>query len=47
MIKVLIVDDHPIVQEGFKQILAETPDIKYVDVADSGNEAINKIREKH
>ncbi len=47
MIKVLIVDDHPIVQEGFKQILAETPDIKYVDVADSGNEAIDKIREKH
>ena len=47
MIRVLIVDDHPIVQEGFKQILAETPDIKYVDVASSGNEAIKKIREGH
>ncbi len=47
MIKVLIVDDHPIVQEGFKQILAETPDIKHVDVASSGNEAIEKIRKGH
>jgi len=33
---VLVVDDHPIVREGLKQILSDTEDILVVDEADSG-----------
>ncbi|NLW66485.1 MAG: DNA-binding response regulator, partial [Bacteriovoracaceae bacterium] len=36
MIRVLVVDDHPIVREGLKQILSDTEDILVVDEADSG-----------
>ena len=45
MIKVLSVDDHKIVREGLKQILAETSDIKVVDEAKDGAEAFSKVRE--
>lgn len=44
MIKILIVDDHPIVQEGLRQILMRMPDIKRVDSASSGTEAIKKAK---
>ncbi len=36
MIRVLVVDDHPIVREGLKQILSDTEDILVVDEADCG-----------
>ena len=45
MIRVLIVDDHTIVRDGLKQILAETSDIVVAAEAQNGREAIGKVRE--
>lgn len=42
MLKVLIVDDHPIVRQGVKQILLESELAIIADEASNGNEAINK-----
>lgn len=44
MIKILIADDHTIVREGLKQILSETSDIVVAGEADSGQEALKKVR---
>ncbi len=44
MIRLLICDDHALVREGFKQILAETPDLRVAGEAAEGPEAIQKIR---
>ena len=44
MIKVLIVDDHDIVREGVKQIVAETTDIQVGGEARTGGEAIGEVR---
>lgn len=46
MIRVLIVDDHAIVRQGLKRILAETPDMAVAGEAESGAEALKKIREE-
>ena len=43
MIKVLIADDHPVVRQGLKQILSETPDISVEDEASSGQEVLDKV----
>jgi DNA-binding NarL/FixJ family response regulator len=43
MIKILIADDHSIVREGLKQILAETSDMKVVDEAINGQEVLDKV----
>jgi len=43
-IKVLIADDHAIVREGLKQILADTRDIVVAADAENGFEAIKLIR---
>jgi YesN/AraC family two-component response regulator len=45
MIKVLIVDDHAIVREGAKRIIADTSDIEVADEANDGHEALGKICE--
>lgn len=45
MIKVLIADDHAIVRQGLKRILAETPDMTVAGEAQNGVEALKKIRE--
>lgn len=45
MIKVLICDDHVIVRQGIKQILADTGDIVVAGEADNGPEAIRKVRD--
>lgn len=45
MIKVLIADDHAIVRQGLKQILAETDDMMVAGEAGTGAEVIGKIRE--
>ena len=41
MIRLLIADDHPIVREGLKRILAESPDIQLVGEAVDGNEVLS------
>jgi DNA-binding NarL/FixJ family response regulator len=46
MIKILIADDHTIVREGLKQILAETPDLLVADEAEDGQELLNKVSKK-
>ncbi|HUT43476.1 MAG TPA: response regulator transcription factor, partial [Desulfobacterales bacterium] len=43
MIKILIVDDHAIVREGLKQIVADTADIVVAGEAENGKEALNLI----
>lgn len=45
MIRVLIADDHRLVREGLKQILAETPDMFVADEASNGQEALGKVWE--
>jgi two-component system invasion response regulator UvrY len=45
VIKVLIADDHAIVREGLKQILADTKDIVVAGHAENGNEAIKFARD--
>jgi two-component system invasion response regulator UvrY len=44
MIRVLIVDDHDIVREGVKQIVAETTDIAVGGEARTGAEALEAVR---
>jgi two-component system invasion response regulator UvrY len=44
MIKILIADDHTIVREGLKQILAETSDIAVSGEASSGQDTLRKVR---
>ena len=39
-IKVLIVDDHPVVREGLKMLLGATPDVKVVGEAANGRDAL-------
>ena len=43
MINILIADDHAIVREGIKQILAELPDKVTTDEAINGQEVIQKV----
>lgn len=45
MIRLLIADDHAIVRNGLKQLLAETTDLQVVDEADSGHAVMEKIRQ--
>ncbi|HEX2603912.1 MAG TPA: response regulator transcription factor [Oxalicibacterium sp.] len=45
VIKVLIADDHAIVREGLKQILADTKDIVVAGHAENGSEAVKLVRE--
>lgn len=44
MIKVLFVEDHAIVREGLKQILADTTDMIVADEAGDGEESLEKVR---
>ena len=43
MIKIVIVDDHPIVRRGLKQILLEQPDMEVVGEAENAQEAFKII----
>ena len=45
MIRVFIVDDHAIVREGVKRIIADTTDMEVADEAGNGIDAIRKIPE--
>jgi two-component system invasion response regulator UvrY len=44
MIRVLICDDHLIVRQGIKQVLAEAEDVRVVGEAANGPEAIQQVR---
>jgi DNA-binding NarL/FixJ family response regulator len=44
MIKILIADDHTMMREGLKQILASCSDMQVADEAGDGMEALRKIR---
>lgn len=43
--RVLVADDHPIVLEGIKQVLEETPDIVVGGDARTGKEVLRKVRQ--
>jgi len=43
MIRILIADDHPIVREGLKQIVAETPGMAVTDEASNAQEVLDKV----
>jgi DNA-binding NarL/FixJ family response regulator len=44
MIKVLIADDHPIVRQGLRQILASTTDMEVAGEAVNSQEALDQVR---
>ena len=46
MLKILIADDHAIVREGLKQILAEPADMVVAGEATNGQEVLELVREK-
>jgi two-component system invasion response regulator UvrY len=45
MIRVITVDDHPVVRRGLKQIIAAEPDMQVVGEAENAREGIRVIRE--
>ncbi len=45
-IRILIADDHPIVREGYKKILSDTPDMVVADEAGNGQEVLDYVRKK-
>jgi two-component system, NarL family, invasion response regulator UvrY len=45
MIRVLIADDHAVVREGLRQIIAKQSDMAVTEEAASGPEVLNKIRD--
>jgi DNA-binding NarL/FixJ family response regulator len=47
MSRILIADDHPVFRAGLTQYLAGVPGITEVGEAASGNEALNRLKEKH
>ena len=46
MIKILIVDDHPVVRRGIKQILSEEDDISVVDELCDCNDLLKKVHKR-
>lgn len=47
MIRILIADDHAIMRDGLKQILAGCSDMQVTSEAENGTDALNKIRQQH
>jgi DNA-binding NarL/FixJ family response regulator len=44
-VRILVVDDHTIVREGLKRILADAPELRVAGEAASGTEAIRLVRD--
>ena len=47
MIRILVADDHPVVRQGLKQIVAGTTDILVVDEAGNGHEVLDKVQRNY
>ncbi len=47
MINILVVDDHALIRKGLTLLLNETPDIRVIAEADSGMQAISRVRAQH
>jgi DNA-binding NarL/FixJ family response regulator len=47
MIKIVIADDHAIVREGFKRIVASVDDMEVVGEAADGSEVMQRVRESN
>jgi two-component system, NarL family, invasion response regulator UvrY len=43
VIRILVADDHPIVRQGLKQIIADNPDMVVVTEATDGQEVLNHV----
>jgi two-component system invasion response regulator UvrY len=46
MLKILVVDDHPVVRQGIMRIIEETQDMKVTGEAQNGTEAVKKLKEQ-
>ena len=46
-IRILVVDDHPVVREGVDTLVRRQPDMCIVAQAANGREAIEQFREHH
>ena len=46
-LRILVVDDHPILREGIAALLANQSDMKLVAEASTGHEAIEQFRKHH
>lgn len=44
MIRILIADDHPVVRQGLKQMLADEPDMEVAGEAANASELLEKVR---
>jgi len=44
MLRILVADDHPIVRQGVRQIIADTTDMIVADEASNGPEVLSKVR---
>jgi len=44
--EVLVVDDHAVIRDGLKKILADTDDLVVAGEADNGDAALEKVRER-
>jgi DNA-binding NarL/FixJ family response regulator len=44
MIKVIVVDDHAVVREGLKRIIAESPGMEVTGEAEDGHQAVNVVQ---
>jgi len=47
MLRILIADDHPVVRQGLRQIVAEASDMVVADEAGDGWQVLNKVRASH
>jgi DNA-binding NarL/FixJ family response regulator len=47
MKRILVADDHALIREGLKQIIATSVDLEVSDEASNGQEALAKVREHH
>ncbi len=45
MIKVFLVDDHQLIRAGVRRLLEDTPDIRVVGEAESGEQALQRVQE--